>query len=67
MVSIERISYEIGGVIADIILLSMIPSSVFRIYKVTKKFSKFAIDQSTIGFTDDQLTENIFDCLPFID
>lgn len=67
MVLIERISYEIGGVLADIVLLSVLPSSSFTIYKLASKVSHFASSHSTLGFTDVELTENIIECLPFME
>jgi len=67
MVLIERISYEIGGILADVILVSTLPTGGFTVYKLATRLSKFATDHSTYGFTPDQLTENIFECLPFIE
>ena len=67
MVSIERVSYELGGIIADIIMISVLPSSGFTVYKFATKFANFATAHSVSGFSPDEITENVFQCLPFLD
>ena len=48
-------------------MISVLPPTGFTMYKVATKFSKFASAHSTLGFTDDELLENIFECLPFLE
>ena len=72
MVLIERVCYTIGGVIADFILLAFAPTSVLTASKVLKasncwgKFSRFATKVSLVDKSPEAITENIFECLPYL-
>lgn len=66
MVLIERISYEIGGILADIVLMSILPTDGFTVLKVSQKFASFATSHSISHLGSDYLTKNLFDCLPYL-
>lgn len=74
MVIAERLCYRLGEVLADIILISVGPTSLFttmkvtqKTIKVTQKFSKFAILHSIDSTSVDAVSENLFECLPFLE
>jgi NADPH-dependent curcumin reductase CurA len=75
MAIIERVFYNLGGAIADVVIFSTKPvASVAAIGCVTKyggsaikKFSKFATEIALNDKTEDNVSENLFKCLDYID
>lgn len=63
----ERIAYHIGEVIGDAILISMFPTAGFAYFKVTTKISKIACEHKIISTCVDAVSENLFECLPFLE
>jgi hypothetical protein len=82
MVLIEQISYKIGGVIGDIILITILPVYGFTGVKFAGKFcdlattnggkialsvSNFATSHSISKCGASFITNNVFNCLEFIE
>jgi hypothetical protein len=75
MVLIEKVFYTLGGTIADILIFSTKPvASVATIGYVTKyggtaakKFAKFATEVALKDKTQENISENLFKCLEYID
>jgi len=75
MVLIEKVFYNLGGAIADVVIFSARPAaSVAAIGYATKyggsavkKFSKFATQVALKDRTPDNISENLFKRLDYID
>jgi NADPH-dependent curcumin reductase CurA len=75
MVLLEKVFYNLGGAIADVVLFSTRPAaSVAAIGCVTKyggsavkKISKFATEVALKDRTQANISENLFKCLEYID
>jgi len=64
---IEKYSYRLGLLIGDLILLSFLPTSGFATYKIALKFSDFANRHSISKYGSDYISENLFQCLQYLD
>lgn len=67
MVLIEKVCYKLGEVIVDVALFSVTPAGLYSTYKVASKFSMFAAEHSLKNKTVDIISENLFECLPFLE
>lgn len=67
MVFIEKYSYQLGRIIGDIIVVSLLPTSGLIVYTSVKKFCNFADKHSIAKYGKDYITQNLFDCLPYIE
>jgi NADPH-dependent curcumin reductase CurA len=75
MVLIEKVFYNLGGALADVVIFSTKPAaSIAAIGCVTKyggtavkKFSTFATGVTLKDRTLDSISENLFKCLDYID
>ena len=53
--------------IADLILVSVTPTAAFTTVKVVNKFTSFATAHALKNKTVDVISENLFECLPFLE
>lgn len=70
MVLIERLCYNVGVVLADVVYYSVVPTSAVVIGKVTnggRAVSEFAAKHVLIDKSADAISENLFECLQYID
>ena len=76
MVFTDRLSYQLGMLVGDLIMFSFLPTSGFAAYKCLiklsnskclRKLSNFANAHSISRFGADYVTENLFECLPYVD
>lgn len=67
MVLVEKVFYELGGLIGDFIFISIAPTGVFTASKVVSKFSSIASQHVLVDRTVERISENLFECLPFIE
>jgi hypothetical protein len=67
MVLIEKVFYELGGLVADVAIFTIMPISCFTSVKVVSKFSKFATEHALVKGSIDVVTTNLYDCLQFIE
>jgi hypothetical protein len=67
MVLIEKVFYELGGLVADVVIFTVMPIGCFTSVKVVTKFSKFATGHALVKGSIDGLTNNLYDCLQYIE
>lgn len=67
MVLIERICYEVGAFVADVLIIGIAPTGVRRAYYVAKGFSCFAENHALRATTAEEVSNNLFECLPFME
>jgi hypothetical protein len=67
MVFIQKVCYELGGLIADAVFITVMPIGCFTSVKVATKFSKFATEHALVKSSLDVVTNNLYDCLQFIE
>jgi hypothetical protein len=63
----EQIAYLLGQITADIILFSLMPTSGFAAYKAFGKFADFAYAHRLRDKSPEAISDNLFECLPYID
>jgi hypothetical protein len=65
MVLIEKVFYSLGGAIADVVIFIGCVTKYGG--TAVKKFSKFATEVALKDKTPDNISENLFKCLDYID
>jgi hypothetical protein len=64
---VEKILYYTGAVAADIVLVTVTPYSAYTVYRVASKVSVFATTHALKNKTVEVVSENLFNCLQFLD
>jgi hypothetical protein len=59
---VEKFCYHLGAVVADIVLVSVTPTT-----SALRKFSTFATVHRLNNKTVDTISRNLLDCLPIIE
>jgi ABC-type transport system involved in Fe-S cluster assembly fused permease/ATPase subunit len=67
MVLTQKILYYAGAVAADVVLVTVTPYSVYTVYKVASRVSIFATTHALKNKTAEVVSENLFNCLQFLD
>jgi DNA-binding transcriptional regulator YdaS (Cro superfamily) len=67
MVLVERVCYEIGGLLADALIIGVVPTGITRTYMVAKGVSRFASEHALKIESLDDISENLFECLKYLD
>lgn len=67
MVLVERISYQVGRVVGDVIYFTAAPTIIVIGGKCAGKIQNLASKVALADKSPAAITENVFKCLPFIE
>ena len=67
MVLTEKLAYYAGELLADLVFYTLMPTSGFAVFKVVVRFNEFAKRHSLANKSIEVVSENLFQCLPYID
>jgi hypothetical protein len=63
----EQVCYHIGAILFDVFYVAVIANTPPGVYKAGLTIGKIASSHSISDLNDEEITENVFKCLDYID